>query len=81
MCAPLGPNQFKGGGGCGQSLGVRVGVSAYVCTGPLMVPNGTWGGKRNRTAAGWGWGLAPSASLVLVRDSEESKNSKFELGL
>ena len=56
-------------------------MSAYVCTGPLMVPNGTWGGKRNRTAAGWGWGLAPSASLVLVRDSEESKNSKFELGL
>lgn len=29
--------QLKGGGGCGESWGVRAGVSTYISMGPLVV--------------------------------------------
>ena len=45
-----------------------------------MVQDGAGGGKRNRTAAGWGLGLE-AACLALERASEKSKNSQFVLGL
>ena len=59
--------------------GVPTYLPAYlVCTGSPVGQDGARGGKRNRTAAGWGLGLG-AISLALVRASEKSKN--FQLNL
>lgn len=76
---PSGLSQFEGGGGYGQSLGVRAGYqpryaeSSWWCSMEPVV-----GREIGQLQAGI---LALSACLVLVRDSKGSKNSQFALDI
>ena len=44
-------------------MGVRAVVFTSLCLGPLVIQDGAWGGKRNKTAVGWG--LAGQGVLCL----------------
>lgn len=54
-------------------------MSPYACLGLLWCRTEPgWGGETGQLQAG---GVALSAGLILVMDSEESKNSQFALDL